>query len=312
MPCLAHAGLSTHDGNAAALRLAVLDLKQPSIEQALAAGLAKDDRVRLSSADQTAAAARGFGYDGSINMTISDARRLGAAIGCDFFIVGKSESVTRSEKRGESHEQAYVGLLFVDGRSGKLALFEFITRPGDSKETAFAAVAAQLTSECSRYVEKLQSYRAAALASKPSSGADSDSPEEIPPEGSSRLEGFAPPAFTSRARPEYPAEAEQANITATVEARVVFGRNGEVGEIEITRWAGFGLEKAAERAIRQLKFKPATRDGRPVSVMGTVQYNFRRLNETSPPPDAPARPAKPAGPGGAASRSATSASAGRA
>lgn len=291
---LSAATLSRHNGDSGALRLAVLDLKQPRIEEALAAGLAADRRVRLIDAEQTAAAVKGFGYDGSINMTTADARRLGATIGCDFFIVGKSESVVRSERRGESHERAYVGLLFVDGRTGKLALFEFVTKPADSTEAAVAAVAGQLQSDCPAYVEKLQSYRASALATKPATAVDSDSPEEIPPEGSQRFEGFTPPQFTDRARPDYPSEAEQANITATVEASVVFGRNGAVGAVEITRWAGFGLENAAERAIRQLKFKPATRDGRPISVIGTVQYNFRRLNETSPSP--PPKPPKPAVP----------------
>jgi protein TonB len=89
--------------------------------------------------------------------------------------------------------------------------------------------------------------------------------------------GFKAPEFLNRVKPEYTREADQANITATVEARAVFRADGEIGEIEITRWAGFGLDQAAERAIRQLKFKPATRDGRPVSVRAVVRYNFRRV-----------------------------------
>jgi len=52
-----------------------------------------------------------------------------------------------------------------------------------------------------------------------------------------------------------------------------------VGEIQIVRWGGFGLDESAERAIRQLKFKPATRDGRAVSVRAIVRYNFRRLSQ---------------------------------
>ena len=46
----------------------------------------------------------GLGYDGSINMSRDDARRLGAAIGCDFFITGKRDAFTRSEAKQESHE----------------------------------------------------------------------------------------------------------------------------------------------------------------------------------------------------------------
>jgi outer membrane biosynthesis protein TonB len=38
------------------------------------------------------------------------------------------------------------------------------------------------------------------------------------------------------------------------------------------------LDEAAERAIRQLKFKPATRAGLAVSVRAGVRYNFRRVD----------------------------------
>ena len=78
-------------------------------------------------------------------------------------------------------------------------------------------------------------------------------------------------------KPEYTPQADSSDISATVEARVVFKSDGQVGDIEIIMWAGFGLDESAAAAIRQLRFKPATRDGRPVSVRATVRYNFRRL-----------------------------------
>jgi TonB family protein len=89
-------------------------------------------------------------------------------------------------------------------------------------------------------------------------------------------------------KPDYTAEAELADITATVEAMVVFGSSGELGRVEIIRWAGFGLDEAAERAIRQLKFKPATRDGDPISVRAMIRYNFRRVPEPATNPQQPA------------------------
>jgi TonB family protein len=112
--------------------------------------------------------------------------------------------------------------------------------------------------------------------------------EDIPDEGSPTAAGFKPPEFLNRVKPDYPDAADRADITATVEASAVFRANGQVGEVQITRWAGFSLDESAERAIRQLKFKPATRDGKPVSARATVRYNFRRLSEVKP-----AEPAKP-------------------
>ncbi len=122
----------------------------------------------------------------------------------------------------------------------------------------------------------------ASIEQSPSSKGDSRGPreliEDLPEEGSPKVNGFKPPEFLNRVKPEYNSEAEQADITATVEAMVVFRSTGEVGEIEIVRWAGFGLDQSSERAIRQLKFKPATRDGKPISVRALIRYNFRRVS----------------------------------
>lgn len=104
--------------------------------------------------------------------------------------------------------------------------------------------------------------------------------EEIPEVESSRADGFKPPEFLNRVKPEYTSDAETADITATVEAMVVFNAAGEIGSVEITRWAGFGLDESSARAIRQLKFKPATRDGNAISVRALIQYNFRRVVES--------------------------------
>jgi hypothetical protein len=68
---------------------------------------------------------------------------------------------------------------------------------------------------------------------------------------------------------------------------VVFRLNGEVGAIEITRWAGFGLDESSERAIRKLQFKPASRDGVPINVRAMIRYNFRRVTEPPTKPDQP-------------------------
>ena len=85
-------------------------------------------------------ALRGLGYDGSINMSRDEARRVGAAIGCDFFITGKLEVLTRSELKGESHEEAFAGLMVVDGRTGDLAVFDFISEKATTRELALNAV----------------------------------------------------------------------------------------------------------------------------------------------------------------------------
>src|SRR5689334_22969506 len=88
-----------------------------ALEAALRNGLAGSAQVALIDPAQVKPAVTGVGYDGSINMTRDEARRLGAAIGCDFFVIGKRDAFTRSEAKQESHEEALVGVMIVDART---------------------------------------------------------------------------------------------------------------------------------------------------------------------------------------------------
>ena len=284
------------------LRVAIIDFARAkadssaiSPDSGLREALSRDDRVIVIDTLMMQAALAGIRYAGSINMSRDEARRLGSAIGCDVFIIGKTEALTRSERERESHEDAYAGVLIVDGRTGALAAFDFISEKAVSREAAVQGVSRTVAARTVSYVDRMLAYRAEAQTPpryliEPI--------EDIPDEGSPRATGFTPPEFLNRVKPDYPAQAEQADITATVEALAVLRANGEVGAVEITRWAGFGLDESAERAIRQLKFKAATRDGKPINVRALIRYNFRRVSEPSnraeqpalqPPPDKPVR-----------------------
>jgi TonB family protein len=263
-------------------------------ETRFAAALSGDARVRLLDDGMLATALAGVGYQGSINLSVEEARRLGAAIGCDFFIIGKTDSFRRSEQANESHEETFIGVIVADGRTGKLAHFDFILKKADGREASQKDAAQELESRANHYVEKMLAFRSmreAATAASP------EIAEDLPDTDSALAAGFKPPEFTHRVKPAYPEAAERADINATVDVRVVFRANGEIGEIDILRWAGFGLEESAVRAIRQLRFKPATRNGQPINVGALVQYNFRRVSESDanqkPPEAAPKVEEKP-------------------
>ncbi len=269
-------------------------------EVALAEALSRDGRVALIDPSIVRSALAGIGYDGSINMSKDEARKLGAAIGCDFFIVGKAETLIRSDHENEAHEEAYTGVMIVDGRTGALMDFDFISNNASTRESALQALTKTLDARAAGYVDRMIQVRARARTPRSSDSTSAastaaDLVEDVPGEGSSRSAGFKPPEFINRVKPGYAAQAEMADITATVEAMVVFRANGEIGAIEITRWAGFGLDESAERAIRQLRFKPATRDGNAINVRAMIRYNFRRITEpadkleqpSSKPPDKP-------------------------
>ena len=273
-----------------------------SLESVLGDSLSRDPRVALIDQSLIRPALAGVGYDGSINMSKDEARKLGSAIGCDFFLLGKAEALTRSEHDNKSYEEAYAGVLIVDGRTGTLAAFDFILNNASTTQAARQSLSKSLGGRTTGYVDRMTSIRTQTVAGRSGEAMGSrstalDPVEEMPVDGSQRAEGFKDPEFLNRVKPEYAIEADKADITATVEAMVVLRSNGDVGAIEITRWAGFGLDESAERAIRQLKFNPATRDGNPINLRALIRYNFRRVSEpagkfdqpVSAPPEKPVR-----------------------
>ncbi|MGA9773899.1 MAG: energy transducer TonB [Blastocatellia bacterium] len=250
------------------------------VEATLEAALKRDARASLIERSQLQPALSGIGYQGSVNMTRNEARGLGAAIGCDFFIIGKKDVSTRSQAKNESHEEALIGVMIVDGRTGALAAFDFLSARAATKEAALAAVMKELESRARNYVDRMNEYRAAREAMDRSNAAGSEHIEDVPDAESALGAGFEPPGFSNRVKPEYTEAAERADVSAIVEAVAVFRANGEIGDVQIIRWAGFGLDESAETAIRKLNFKPATRDGKAISVRATVRYNFRRTDKT--------------------------------
>jgi TonB family protein len=266
-----------------ALRVAVIGFLRSSgeTEAAIFGALSRDGRVMMLDQSLIASALKGVGHDGSINLSRDEARRVGSALGCDFFITGKAEAILRSA--GDSYGQALVGVMIVDAPSGRLASFDFIEEKAATPEQALGAAAKSIARRAVSWVDQMTEFRAARQRVTPP--AEVERVEDLPEEGSPRAAGFRPPEMLNRIKPEYTEEAESADISATVEASVVFSATGEVGRVEITRWAGFGLDESAIKAIRQLKFKPATRDGAPVSVRATVQYNFRRVEKAGKNPD---------------------------
>jgi TonB family protein len=74
--------------------------------------------------------------------------------------------------------------------------------------------------------------------------------------------------------PQYTEEARRNQITGTVMLRVVFSSAGEVVQIRAVRTLPFGLTERAIAAAHQIKFVPAIKGGRPVSVFMQLEYNF--------------------------------------
>ena len=79
-----------------------------------------------------------------------------------------------------------------------------------------------------------------------------------------------------RLKPPYPNSAAVAEVEATVDVLVDIDARGEIGHLEIARWAGYGLDQSVIDTVKQMHFFPAMRDGRGVPMRVLLRYNFRK------------------------------------
>ncbi len=78
----------------------------------------------------------------------------------------------------------------------------------------------------------------------------------------------------SKPEPSYSEAARRAGVTGTVVIKCIFGSEGEVRNLVVTRQLGYGLTSRAVRAARGIRFTPATKDNRQVSMYMQLEYNF--------------------------------------
>jgi TonB family protein len=79
----------------------------------------------------------------------------------------------------------------------------------------------------------------------------------------------------SKPDPSYTAEAENERIKGTVVLRCVFTSKGTVTNFIVVQGLPGGLTEKAIEAARKIRFTPAMKDGRPVSMWMQLEYHFR-------------------------------------
>lgn len=91
---------------------------------------------------------------------------------------------------------------------------------------------------------------------------------------------FSAREVTTRARvlgkpePLYTEEARRKQVTGTVVLSAIFAMDGKVKAIRALKSLPNGLTESAIAAARQIRFVPAIKDGKPVSMFMHLEYNF--------------------------------------
>lgn len=270
------------------MRLAVLDFATTTTGARAAATLRRlfvDDAgparefVVLDS-DLATAAARGVGFQGSLNLTTQEARDLGAAIGCEFFFIGDAQTMRRVPSSGAAYFESYAAIFLVSARTGRLILWERPLERRDSAEEAEKALLQLLASGETRQRFRIAVRRAlederaarATAVEKPPPVIEVMSDEDAKSENQ---EVRAPRPFR-RFKPPYPETAARAEVEAVVDALVDIDARGEVERIEISRWAGYGLDQSVIDTVKQMHFFPAMREGVKIPMRVLLRYNFRK------------------------------------
>lgn len=83
-----------------------------------------------------------------------------------------------------------------------------------------------------------------------------------------------PLKILAKPRASYTDKARSALISGTIRLAVLFAADGRISQIIVLSALGFGLDKEAVEAARQIKFTPQIKDGKPVSVVKQIEYSF--------------------------------------
>jgi len=99
-----------------------------------------------------------------------------------------------------------------------------------------------------------------------------------PPAGVFRVvQGITAPRIIKSARPNYPSEAMRAKVQGRVKLEMVVQADGTVGEVRVVSSLDrnkFGVDEAAVKAVKEMRFAPAMKDGVAVPVLLSTEMAF--------------------------------------
>jgi TonB family protein len=267
------------------ITVAILDFGASGIgvlaSQTLIANLKKETTLTVLDTDLARAAARGAGYAGSLNLSLSEAQNLGAVLGCDFFILGDAQTLRRSPSTDSFYFDSYASMFLVSARTGRLVDWERPNFQAATPAESEKLLLAELSDKSAhwRFVRSIRRAQEDEHDERVLTTGQQVPLIEAAPDGdpkSIEAEGLRLPRPYRRLVPTYPDTAARAEAEAVVDVLVDLDANGEVTRVEIARWAGFGLDQSTIATVRQLHFFPAMRAGVAIPIRVLLRYNFRK------------------------------------
>ena len=97
--------------------------------------------------------------------------------------------------------------------------------------------------------------------------------EEQTPQGC-----MTPPKLSHKEDPIFPKKAREQGLAGSVTLSALIMTDGSVTDVKVQKSSnpGHGFEEAAIEALKKRRYKPATIDGKPITLFYTATIDFRK------------------------------------
>ncbi|MGE0887307.1 MAG: TonB family protein [Blastocatellales bacterium] len=88
------------------------------------------------------------------------------------------------------------------------------------------------------------------------------------------LESGLKPEILYRERARYSEEARNEKVNGKVILSVIYSKQGKLIVLCVVSGLSHGLNESSIEAAKKIRFRPAMKDGQPVSIKGTIEFTF--------------------------------------
>jgi hypothetical protein len=261
---------------AAAQKIAVIAPENSGHTSKFAAKMRDSLKAKFNVLDESLneTAFRSAAAENPFNLSTDAAKTIGAAIGCEYFTLVKSQNQRRSTFEKKDFYESFAVVYAVSARTGQMVFWKLQSFEAGNETDAEKLLFSSTDNLASEISEKLKT-----ATTKETSEVPARKIEEVPSENSIDAKNFRPPLPFKRIKPEYTRLAYIYDVTATIDVLVDVCADGEISRVKIARWAGFGLDESVAETVRKMNWRPAERNGKPLPMRVLLRYNFKRIEK---------------------------------
>ncbi len=245
-----------------AQKLAIITPEKSQISEKILSELS--DNLNALDPDLVKSAFQSTTYENIFNLTNVEAKIIGTAIGCDYFILLKAETLRRNSFEKGEYFESYAVIYVVNSKNGHLIFWKIYIFEDKKSEISEQKLVGGINSITSDIKNNLKDKR----FEKPSIAEFAEDDKLL-----------RSPLPYKRIKPVYTTLANLYSIAATVDIEVDLNEKGEITRTEIVRWAGFGLDESVIETVKKMNWRPALKGGKALPIRVLLRYNFKKVEK---------------------------------